>query len=81
MTRFMLYGGFLGFLLVFSSGLMIHRELNETLRDAMVGCFLMAYLSKLFYRRLEACAVAVLEKDAAAAEADRQARKAEERGK
>jgi len=79
MTRFMLYGGFVGFMLVFFSGLMIHRELNETLRDAMVGCFLMAYLSKLFYRRLEACAVAVLEKDAAAAAADRQKQEAEKR--
>jgi hypothetical protein len=78
MTRFMLCGGFAGFLVVFFSGLICQRELNDILRDAMVGCFVIAYLSKFFFRRLEICAVAILKKNEAAAQLEREQRKAEE---
>lgn len=76
MTRFMLYGGFAGFLVVFFSGLIGQRELDDILRDAMVGCLVIAYLSKFFFRRLEACAVVVLKKNEAAAQLEREQQKA-----
>lgn len=63
MNRFMLFGGFAGFIVVFVTGLAYQRDLNDLLLDAMIGCFVIAFLSRLFYRKLEGFAVKVLKKE------------------
>ena len=63
MNRFMLFGGFAGFILVFVTGLAYQRELNDLLLDAMIGCFVIAFLSRLLYRKLEIFAVKVLKNE------------------
>ena len=64
MNRFILFGGFAGFIVVFATGLAYQRDLNDLLLDAMIGCFVIAFLSRLLYRKLEYFAVNVLKKRA-----------------
>ena len=52
MNRFMLFGGFAGFIVVFATGLAYQRDLNDLLLDAMIGCFVIAFLSRMLYRKL-----------------------------
>lgn len=61
MNRFMLYGGFAGFIVVFITGLAYKRNLNDLLLDAMIGCFVIGFLSRLLYRKLENFAVKLLQ--------------------
>jgi hypothetical protein len=61
MNRFMLYGGFAGFIVVFITGLAYKRDLNDLLLDAMIGCFVIGFLSRLLYRKLETFAVKLLQ--------------------
>ncbi len=61
MNRFMLFGGFAGFIVVFITGLAYQRDLNDLLLDAMIGCFVLGFLSRLLYRKLESFAVKVLQ--------------------
>lgn len=63
MNRFMLFGGFAGFIVVFVTGLAYQRDLNDLLLDAMIGCFVIAFLSRLLYRKLEGFAVKVLKEE------------------
>jgi hypothetical protein len=63
MRRFMLYGGFFGFSIVFIGGLLCQRELNHSLRDAMIGCLIMAFAARLVFRAVEQCVVEVLERE------------------
>lgn len=67
MNRFMLFGGFAGFIVVFATGLAYQRDLNDLLLDAMIGCFAIAFLSRLLYRKLESFAVKVLKDEQTAA--------------
>ena len=61
MNRFMLNGGFAGFIVVFITGLAYKRDLNDLLLDAMIGCFVIGFLSRLLYRKLETFAVKLLQ--------------------
>ena len=63
MSRFMIRGGFLGFLIVFLDGLSDGRSIFVILRDGMIACLVMALLFRLFYSRLESSVVSVLEKE------------------
>jgi hypothetical protein len=65
MNRFILFGGFAGFIVVFATGLAYQRDLNDLLLDAMIGCFVIAFLSRLLYRKLEYFAVNVLKNEQA----------------
>lgn len=65
MNRFMLFGGFAGFIVVFATGLAYQRDLNDLLLDAMIGCFIIAFLSRMLYRKLEYFAVKVLKNEQA----------------
>ncbi|MFO7724827.1 MAG: hypothetical protein R6V45_04680 [Oceanipulchritudo sp.] len=71
MRRFFLAGGFIGFLLTFVTSLSTNGNLNLALRDGMIGCLLLGLVSKLFYRQLESAAVAILEREIAAAEEEK----------
>ena len=68
MKRFLLAGGFIGFLLTFVTSLSTSANLNLALRDGMIGCLVLTLVSKVFYRQLENAAVAILEREIAAAE-------------
>lgn len=65
MNRFMIFGGFAGFIVVFATGLAYQRSLNDLLLDAMLGCCLIAFLSRLLYRKIEYFAVHVLRNEQA----------------
>ena len=65
MNRFMIFGGFAGFIVVFATGIAYQRSLNDLLLDAMLGCFLIAFLSRLLYRKIEYFAVNLLRNEQA----------------
>jgi hypothetical protein len=61
MKRFMLSGGFAGFLLTFVTSFGSGSDLGIALRDGMIGCLLVAFVSRLFYRQIENAAISVLQ--------------------
>ncbi|MFP4158004.1 MAG: hypothetical protein ACLFU4_10340 [Opitutales bacterium] len=63
MNRFVITGGFIGFAVIFVSGVMDGRNILLVLRDSMIACMVMAFLFRMLYRRIEASMAAVLEKE------------------
>lgn len=63
MSRLMLTGGFVGFLVVFIIGIADGRNIFIVLRDSMIACLVMALLLRMFYNRIESLMVSVLEKE------------------
>jgi hypothetical protein len=68
MRRFFLTGGFIGFLLTFVTSLATGGDLHNALRDGMIGCLVLAFVSRIFYGQLENAAVSILEKEIEALE-------------
>jgi len=64
MSRFMVTGGFVGFFIVFLAGLLNDRGTLIVLRDAMIGCLVMALLFKVLYSRLESGIAAAIQDEA-----------------
>ena len=63
MSRYMIIGGAIGFLVAAISGLVSGHPLNVIMRDAMIGCLILALIAKFFYQNLEKGVIAVLEKE------------------
>jgi phosphotransferase system glucose/maltose/N-acetylglucosamine-specific IIC component len=63
MNRFVITGGFIGFVVIFVSGVMDGRNILLVLRDSMIACMVMAFLFRMLYRRIEASMAALLEKE------------------
>lgn len=63
MSRFMITGGFIGFAVVFVSGVMDGRNVLIVLRDSMIACLAMALLLRMLYRRIESSMASVLERE------------------
>ena len=63
MSRYLILGGSLGFLVTFVSGIMAGHPLSTILRDAMIGCLIMAFIVKFFYQSLERSVSKILEKE------------------
>lgn len=81
MNRFMVIGGFVGFLVVFLNGLVDGRNIFIVLRDSMIACLVMAFLLRILYKRIESSLVSVLEKERRAMrDAAKQESKQEEEG-
>jgi len=68
MNRFMLTGGFVGFLLVFLTGVSSDKNIFIVLRDSMIACLIMGFLLKILYGRFETALASILEKEQAAME-------------
>jgi len=60
MRYFMLFGGFIGFLLTFSIGLYSGNALDTALVDGGIGCVVGAVLMRFFRQIIARCARAVL---------------------
>lgn len=63
MTRYMVMGGAIGFIVAFASGIVTGHGLSTVLRDAMIGCLVLALITKFFYNALERSVTTVLEKE------------------
>lgn len=63
MSRYLVMGGSLGFIVAFASGIMVGHGLSTILRDAMIGCLIMAFIAKFFYQNLERSVTMILEKE------------------
>lgn len=64
MKHFFLTGGFLGFFFTFVIRFTAGGDLHMALRDGMIGCLLMAFLCRFFYRQLEIGALEILRREA-----------------
>lgn len=53
MNRFLLTGGFVGFMLTFLGSFGAGRDINVALRDAMLGCLIMSLAFRLLYSQIE----------------------------
>lgn len=63
MRRFMITGGFIGFLLVFLVEMLNGRSMLIVLRDSMIACLIMSYLFRLLYKQMEGSMATALEKE------------------
>lgn len=72
MSRFLLTGGFVGFLLTFLGSFGAGRDINVAVRDAMLGCLAVSFAFRILYGQIENGVREILRREQA--EADKEAR-------
>jgi hypothetical protein len=64
MSRFILIGGFIGFLVAFTAGISSGGSINVVLRDAMIGCLIVGIGFRIIYAQIQKCAIEILRREA-----------------